>query len=419
MKILIADDDLITLRLLETIIKRLKYEVILAHDGTEAFRILKESPPDIALLDWIMPGLNGLEICRQLRSDSQTRFIYTILLTANDRTEDITAGLDAGANDYIIKPFDQDELKSRVAVGARVMEYENRLQKMNEELRLYSQHMETLAQERAKQLVQADRMVTLGTMAAGIAHEINNPLTVVQGNIKLMRQLWQKQLQGVVEAEEQTHKVMFSSQMISEMLGSLESGAVRMRNIIDGMRKFSHGKGGDIEPMDLAACVRDALEICLPKTKHQVEIRTDLAEIPFPVKGNPVQITQILVNLIGNAVDALAGNSQAVVTIGLGVDNHKARLSVQDNGPGIEQENLEKLWSPFYTTKPIGKGTGLGLFICHTIAAEHGGQIRVESKIGQGTTFILELPSQEAFEKFLSEKETEKAGTPAAPDHPA
>lgn len=411
MKILIADDDLITLRLLETIIRRLKYEVVIAHDGNEAWQILQQAPPDIALLDWIMPGRNGLEICRQLRAGTPPRFIYTILLTANDRTEDITAGLDAGANDYIIKPFDQDELRSRVAVGARVMEYENRLQKMNEELRVYSQQMEALAQERANQLVQADRMVTLGTMAAGIAHEINNPLTVVQGNIKLFKQLWQKELQPLVIREEQQRKVLFPNKTITDMLQSLESGAVRMRNIIDGMRKFSHGKGGEIEPIDLAACVRDALEICLPKTKHHVEMKTDLAESPFPVKGNPVQITQVLVNLISNAVDALAGNTQAEITIRIRPEARKVLLQVQDNGPGIEPGNLEKLWSPFYTTKPIGKGTGLGLFICHTIAEEHGGHIRVESAVGQGTTFTLELPCQEDFEKYLNEKEAEKAGT--------
>ncbi len=406
MKILLADDDLITLRMLESTIKRLNYEVILAHDGNQAWELIQTAKPDIALLDWLMPGLEGLEIVQRLKNNPLPKFIYLILLTSNDRTEDITTGLDSGANDYITKPFDKDELKSRISVGARVVEYEKRLERMNAELRKYSSEMEALAQERARQLVQADRMVTLGTMAAGIAHEINNPLTVVQGNIKLIKRVWMHDVNPVFQESERHQKFSIGSNAISDLFNSLEKASVRMHNIIDGMRTFAHGNGGEIAIFNPQECVDDALEICMPKTKNRVETSANIPPIPFPVKGNAVQITQILVNLIGNAADALSGTKDAVIHISAqGTPQNHLIFSVQDNGPGILQENIEKLWNPFFTTKPVGIGTGLGLFICKSIMEEHGGKIRVESKPGQGATFFVELLSEAEFDHFMAEKE--------------
>ncbi len=405
MKILIADDDTITLRMLESTIKRMNYSVILATDGTDAWEKIQNEHPDIALLDWLMPGLEGLEIVQRLKTHPPVNFLYLILLTSNDRTEDITTGLDSGANDYITKPFDKDELRSRIAVGIRVVEYENRLERMNTELRKYSQEMEALAQERARQLVQADRMVTLGTMAAGIAHEINNPLTVVQGNIKLIRRVWLQDVHPLFQEAEQHRKFSIGSKPISDLLNSLEKSSIRMRNIIDGMRNFAHGKGGEVGILDLQTCVNDALEICAPKTKNRVELTANVSFLPFLVKGNAVQITQILVNLISNAADALSGTRDAHINISVAPADDHLLMKVTDNGPGIPAENIEKLWNPFYTTKPVGIGTGLGLFICKSIMDEHHGHIRVESTLGQGTVFILELPNEKDYDRLQSEKE--------------
>jgi len=383
--------------------------VLCAQDGNRAWEMILSEKPDIALLDWMMPGLEGLEIVKRLKNEPLKKFIYLILLTSNDRTEDITLGLDSGANDYITKPFDKDELKSRIAVGARVVEYENRLERMNAELRKYSSEMEALAQERAQQLVQADRMVTLGTMAAGIAHEINNPLTVVQGNIKLIKRVWTQDVNPLFQAAEQGHKFGIGSKSIMELLASLEKSSIRMRNIIDGMRNFAHGKGGEIDVIDAGACVTDAMEICLPKTKTKVEVVTEIGATPLPTKANAVQITQILVNLISNATDALAGTPDAkiIVRVTTSEKNHLL-FSVIDNGPGILPGSLEKLWNPFYTTKPVGMGTGLGLFICKSIIEQHGGRIWVESEPGQGATFFVELLDESEFNNFQAEKAKKK-----------
>jgi signal transduction histidine kinase len=403
MRILLADDDLITLRLLENTLKRRNYETILAHDGQEAWELLHQPPiPEVALLDWMMPHLNGIDITKRLRMEKDTEFVYIILLTSNDRPEDITAGLDAGANDYVTKPFDKDELKSRIAVGARVAEYEISLKRINAELKIYSLKMESLAQERAQQLVQADRMISLGTMAAGIAHEINNPLTIIQGNVGLLKGFWKNF--GLASYEEylKTHSSLGyhpAGHEVTDMVETAENAVHRIRSIVDGMRSFSHGQGGKIEELFPLTCLTDAIQICLPKTKHLGGVKSRVEDIPFPVKGNPVQITQVLVNLIANAADALAGTPGPEIQVIIQPVDQTLQFAVKDNGPGIPPGALDELWSPFYTTKPVGKGTGLGLSICKKI---------VESAPGQGTTFFFNLHNEQDYDRIMSTREQGK-----------
>ncbi len=404
MRILVADDDRLTRTLVEKSLEGQKYEITLASNGNQAWETIQKDHPDIILLDWVMPGLDGLEICQRLQTAENKRFVYIILLTANNHIEDILKGLDAGANDYITKPFNFQELKSRLAVGVRVSEYQNLLLKMNDVLRRYSLQMEELAQERAQQLVQAERLVTLGTMAAGIAHEINTPLTVLQGNIRLLKRAWESDWAEILEDAARRKPGFQGYQQAKELLGMLDNAVQRIRQIIDGMRNFSHGKGGEVEIYQPEACLREALEICLPKTKHSVSISREVEPLPFTMKGNPVQITQVLVNLIGNAVDALSKRPEPRITVTLKPSRDHAVFAVQDNGSGIPPEDIEKLWSPFYTTKPRGQGTGLGLFICHTIVEEHGGSIQVNSTPGAGTTFVVELPSEKAFDNLPTKK---------------
>ncbi|MCK5241742.1 response regulator [bacterium] len=409
MRILLADDDKITLRLLENSLKHYDYTLVLASDGDEAWQILNTDPiPEIALLDWIMPGIDGTEICRRLRKQKSSTFVYVILVTSNDRPEDITTGLDAGANDYITKPFDKGELKSRIAVGVRVANYEISLKKANAALIKYSQQLESLAQQRAQQLVQADRMISLGTMAAGIAHEINNPLTIVQGNINLLKNFWhyfgEKNYQNMTEKQDTLESFQPQPADIREMIESAEKAITRLRGIVDGMRSFSHGQGGSVENSKPEDCLNDAIQICLPKTKHLCPVNTKIEPLPFTVKANPIQITQILVNLIANAADALREQTQPAITAKIFPQDEHCIIVIHDNGPGIKPENLKKLWSPRFTTKPRGQGTGLGLSICLKIAQDHGGELRVESQVNKGTTFTLVLPNKKAYEQFLVDK---------------
>lgn len=409
MRILLADDDPLTLRLLKNTLRRSHYETVLARDGQKAFHILTHPPvPEVALLDWMLPGLDGIEICRRLRAQKDASFVYIILLISHDRLKNVTAGLDAGANDYMTKPFDKDELKSRIAVGFRVVDYENSRKVANDKLLQYSHDLKHLTQERVQQLVQADRMISLGTMAAGIAHEINNPLTIVQGNIGLLKHFWQQSGQAAYQ-EVLDHSAAQDIRQpelkeIWEMIENSEKAVKRLRDIVDGMRSFAHGQGGKVTVLDPVDCLRDAVQICLPKTKHLCKVKLELQEVPFQVKANPVQITQVLVNLLSNAADALAGTTRPSITATIGHAKRQLLISLHDNGPGIPPDALDKVWSPSFTTKPVGQGTGLGLSISHKIAEEHYGELRVVSPPGAGTTFTLLLPEGDKYERLLTEQ---------------
>jgi PAS domain S-box-containing protein len=256
------------------------------------------------------------------------------------------------------------------------------------------------------QLYQAQKMESIGRLASGIAHEINNPLTVVQGNIKLIRRIWTQDIASLFQNAEQTRAYPIGSKAISDLFGSLEKSSVRMRQIIDGMRHFAQSQSEALAVIDPAVCIQDALEICQPKLKTRVETFVEVEPPSFQTRGNAVQITQILVNFIGNAADALGGTPNARIQIrASGTPEQRLRFSVQDNGPGIASETQEKLWAPFYTTNPAGIGTGLGLFICKSIMEEHGGRIGLSSSPGAGAEFYFELLNEADFNRFLDEKE--------------
>ena len=203
MRVLIADDDVIVLKLLDKLLVKWGYETVCVDDGAAALEIIRnpDTRPDIAICDWVMPGLEGLELCKKVKGAHEFGFIYVILLTGRSNESDIVAGLDAGADDYMSKPIKAEELKSRIAVGARSVEYERKLIEINRKLHdqnatleKYARIMETLAEERARQLVHAERLSSIGEMAAGIAD--------LQEAIRLSQELdpelmqWMAKLQG-------------------------------------------------------------------------------------------------------------------------------------------------------------------------------------------------------------------------------
>ncbi len=173
MKILIAEDDLTSRSVLMSVLKKWNFDVISTCDGDEAWNTMQnEDAPQLVVIDWEMPGMNGDELCKRLRGQERKRPLYLILLTSRDKTDDIVHGFEAGADDYIAKPFNNAELKARVDAGRRSLNFQT-------EIRRYAEEMETLARDRAVQLAHSDRMATLGILSAGIAHEINNPSTFI------------------------------------------------------------------------------------------------------------------------------------------------------------------------------------------------------------------------------------------------
>lgn len=395
--ILVADDDMTTQLLLQNALEEWGYSVIVRDNGIEALEIINSGAVSVALLDWDMPGYDGITVCRRLMKQKCESSVYRILLTAKEGSENISRGLEAGAHDYIIKPFDPIILQSRIRAGLRFYKLEKSLFDRNRALRKYAFEMERLAQERAEQLIHADRLTTIGMLTAGVAHEVNNPSTFISGNISILKELWpliRRGLHGLREevSPEDASRLDFAIEEIPPILSAMESGVNRIGKIVEGLKLYARKDSIEQTEFSLAALIHDSLALLQASLKN---IALDLeVDDSLMVYGDYQKVEQVLVNLLVNAVDelhSLEGREQRI-RIATEEDDKDVWVHVHDTGPGIAESVREKLFSPFFTTKEPGKGTGLGLSICAGIIEQHGGTIRASSSELGGALFSFSIP---------------------------
>ncbi|MFH0926217.1 MAG: response regulator [bacterium] len=396
MKILVADDDVVTRMLLERSLKKWGYVVISAVDGQTAWELLQqEDAPRIVILDWMMPGYDGIEICQKLNQKNNGSFTYTILLTSKGEKENILIGFNSGAHDFLVKPFDPDELKTRLDVGVRIIEYEETLKEKNKQLECYATQMEDLAEERYRQLAHADRMSTLGILSAGIAHEINNPTTFIAGNLQIFQDFWKEielnlsQKLKVTKGDKK--KLTFILEEMPKMLTDMRSGVDRIVRIVKGLKAYAHRDSGERIFCQINQCIQEAIGLCRNSLNSKIKIELDLKDHLPEIKANAQQLEQIFINFFVNSVDAMEEEEKGILRVVTDKIDGWLKIIIEDTGPGIPVENLTKIWEPFFTTKKVGKGTGLGLPISQKIIENHGGKIRYENRKEGGARFIIEL----------------------------
>lgn len=361
MKILIAEDDNISRRLLEANLIKKGHEVIVTKNGEEAWEILKSDPPPLAILDWMMPGFDGVDLSRKVRSNLN-KYVYIILLTAKGSKEDIATGFEAGADDYIIKPFNPAELHARVQVGERIITLQNDLAKNLEKLETFDRQKTEFLSMVSHELRTPLAVMGEGTsiLLDGIAGEINDVqqdvLTDIQNNIdRLVR-------------------------MISDLLdlSKIESGKIILRrstvNLKDVVRQVENG-------------------ICKQAIQKGIQVKIDVPD-PFPkIFADEDKIIQICNNLISNAIRYTDEGGQ--ISLSLKDESDQIVCKVSDTGAGIPREHIEKLFTRFGRFGDVKgdgyKGTGLGLVIVKALIEKHGGQITVESEVGKGSTFTFTM----------------------------
>lgn len=387
--VLVADDEPDMRRFLKSQLEE-EYNIIEAVDGVDATEKISTYLPDLILLDLMMPNKDGLQVCRELREFAPTAGIPVILLTARADEEAKFDALQIGANDFLAKPFSSVELQARVKNLIERHHYQRHLSKQNEEL---SDAIEQI-KETELQLVQSEKLSSLGRLSAGIIHEINNPLNYSLTGLFALRNKGKN-----LPPEERVE--------YDAIINDVEEGLKRVRNIVSDLRTFTHPGGDSGEPVEVADTVKAAMRFLAGEWKDQVAIHQNVADDQL-LWGNRNKLIHVLVNLIQNAIDALrektfADGETAQIWINGRTEGGRSLIMVRDNGPGIEQAVVEKIFDPFFTTKEPGKGMGLGLSICYRIVQGYGGKISVRSERGQFCEFTLDFPANA---KAVEEKET-------------
>ena len=406
--ILIVDDTLPNLRLLHDMLKDQGYKVRGVHSGPMALSVVAKAPPDLVLLDINMPGMNGYEVCHQLKADPATRDIPVLFISALDEAWDKVKGFEAGGVDYITKPFQLEEVLARVENHLTIRHLQGKLQQSNEDLEqrveertaqlaktvsalkeqiAERQRAEERKSELERQLHQAQKMESLGLMAGGIAHDFNNMLTIIMGYAELEL--------GAVPTDEELYKNLELILKTSERAASLT----------DQLLAFSRRKIVAPRVVDLNIVVRDTEKMLSRLLGDHIELALDLLPEPGPVKTDPGLMEQAIVNLAINARDAMPdGGTLQIATSAIELDAETAandpdlqagsylELTISDSGTGMDKETLAHVFEPFFTTKEQGKGTGLGLSTVHGIVRQSGGQVQITSEVGSGTTFTILLP---------------------------
>jgi C4-dicarboxylate-specific signal transduction histidine kinase len=383
-KVLVADDEPDMLRFLKSQLAP-HFQVIEAIDGNQAFEKAAQFLPDIVLLDMMMPEKDGLQVCRELRQRTSTKRIPVVLLTARADEETKLQALAAGASDFLAKPFSTTELHVRIKNLIDSHEYQRQLTRQNQVLEATLEQLK----ETETQLVQSEKLASLGRMSAGIIHEINNPLNFAKTATHMLRRSG-----GQLPANDR--------EIFEDTLKDIEEGIDRVRIIVSDLRSFTHPNTEMFEEVSVRNLVTSTLRFLSHEWKDKVEIVQNFEE-DATVWGNRHQLIQVLINLLQNAIDALkkkqfVADKPLIEIAGVHQDD-RFHLIVRDNGPGIAPENISRIFDPFFTTKDVGEGMGLGLSICYRILEAHGGRITVKSEPGMFCEFTLEFPVRKSNEE--------------------
>jgi len=261
----------------------------------------------------------------------------------------------------------------------------------NRELANHAARMEAIAEERAQQLIHAERLSILGTMCAGIAHEINNPMTFIAGNLQLAERYW-AQMKGRVEEQVDDRQLQMALKEMPKVLQGAKHGVTRVTKIVRGLKTFS-GKGrGKKSFADINSVVLNALEVAKPGLPPSLQLELNLHYPLPPVLLDTQEIEQVILNLLFNARDAMNSLDEGTLRVKTSLEESDVRIVIEDTGPGIDFALRGQIWQPFFTTKDPGQGTGLGLAISKEIVAKHDGTIRLCEEYSKGTRFAITLP---------------------------
>lgn len=429
MKILIVDDSKMNLELARDTLLEYKIckstDVILAHSGVEAVEILDSKPIDIVILDIVMPGITGIRVLQYIKSKEKLKDLQVLMFTTLEKKMILKVCFDNGAKDFINKPIEPIEFISRVKSAIKERKYQlylheniNTIKKQNKQLKEITKELK----ETQYYLVQKEKLVAIGQLAAGVAHEINNPLSYVSSNTETLKKYISKitdvfmKYKGLInlfeDSKEFTEKEMamirevkrnekelninFIMEDLEILLSDSFDGIDRVKKIVNSLRNFARqGVKDEYSYYDLNDIIEETLLLAKNEIKYTIDIEKDFNDLP-DILCNRMQIGQVMLNIVMNAAQAInkqERNTRGKIIIKTQFIQENVVCQITDDGPGIGKENLDKIFNPFFTTKELGKGTGLGLSISYDIIVnKHAGELLVASERDKGATFIIKLP---------------------------
>lgn len=395
--VLIVDDSPDNLRVLSATLTAANYDIRCAKNGSMALKAIALADlPDLILLDIQMPDVDGYEVCRRLKKDGRSQHIPVIFISALDDTLDKVKAFSVGGVDYITKPFQVEEVLARVRNQLSI-------------------------QAAQVQLAQAEKMASLGQLVAGIAHEINNPVSFIQGNITCLEgyahdllrliAIYQQQYPDPTAAVRSVAREIdldYLQADLPQVIQSMTAGTNRIANIIKSLRNFSRLDEANYKRVDIHEGIEGTLLILESRLKASEQLaKMDLVknydELPL-IFCWPGALNQVFMNVIANAIDAIDSKRLAIpeaeiqqyqpqITISTGQAEQFVVVQIKDNGCGMTEAVKARLFNPFFTTKPAGLGTGLGLSSSRQIIHDqHQGQLTCESQLGLGSQFTIRLP---------------------------
>ncbi len=320
-------------------------------------------------------------------------------------------------------------------------ENEKRISLLNEELRKKNEHLKNILiqlKEAQSHLLQSEKMASIGQLAAGVAHEINNPVGFINSNLttfrsycndlKEMLELYGrlekrvaqegaipeeiKELLENIEEKREAIDLEFILEDLDELIDQSIEGTERIKKIIQDLKEFSHVDQAELKEVDINRCLESTLNIVWNELKYKATVKKEYGDIPL-ILGYPQQLNQVFMNLLVNAAQAIEEKGEiTIITREVKSPTHGVEILIKDTGVGIPKEIQPKIFDPFFTTKPVGKGTGLGLNVSYKIIQKHRGRIEVESDVGKGATFSIFLPK--LTRKDFEEKNADYSNDPAS-----
>ncbi|MCF8139392.1 MAG: response regulator [Desulfotignum sp.] len=372
--ILLVDDENDFRQIIAKRLKRRGIEVREADRGEKALQMLEDAPVDVVIMDVKMPGMDGIECLKQIKEKYD--LLEVIMLTGHADIHGGVEGIKSGAFDYLSKPIELEHLVRKIKQAF------HKIQRIlaEKEARAFKEQVQ-------QQMVVAERLVALGTMASGVAHEINNPLAVIQDSAGWLQQILEKpDMQGIPRRDdfnkglERINKAVKRAGKITQQL--LQAVKTQTTEMADP---------STFVEVDLKKLSEEAITLVEPEAAlKNIVIHLETKEPRLSAWTDSLQLLQVLLNLLSNSIQATEEGGRIIVRLNAAME--EAKIIVKDTGCGISKENISRIFEPFFTTKEADQGTGMGLYVSWGIITGLGGLISVESEVNKGTTFTITLP---------------------------